>query len=412
MKVKTLRIDLHDCESLGASYLDRWLRIAVKSSINELSLSLPDSVKKKYCFPYSVLFDETTSSLQSIYLSECIFEPIETVGCFGNLKSLDLFYVHITEKGLELLLSKSCVLERLQIYSSSEIICLKIPCTLQKLKFLIIKSCKKIRVVEISAPNLSTFDYNGAPLEIRIRDPSQLKDVYLSSFDPSRILSYVRGKLPSIARNVERLTLLSCGENVNTPMLPDKLLHLKSLEIKLGRSEESPMYDIFSVVSFLDASPALESFILHAERDAIICDCVAGDDLYLRGASAYKHDRLRRVKITGFHSAKSLIKLVIHILDNAPSLEALTLDTTGGYGQKASNASECAASRWRSGKCSFLSERDIKDASIAVESVGRYIAGRVPSAVEFQVLEPCRRCHTGNQSVDEDWWDFLKQHAG
>jgi len=212
MKVKTLRIDLHDCESLGASYLDRWLRIAVKSSINELSLSLPDSVKKKYCFPYSVLFDETTSSLQSIYLSECIFEPIETVGCFGNLKSLDLFYVHITEKGLELLLSKSCVLERLQIYSSSEIICLKIPCTLQKLKFLIIKSSKKIRVVEISAPNLSTFDYNGAPLEIRIRDPSQLKDVYLSSFDPSRILSYVRGKLPSIARNVERLTLLSCGE--------------------------------------------------------------------------------------------------------------------------------------------------------------------------------------------------------
>ncbi|KAM0880233.1 hypothetical protein ACQ4PT_033697 [Festuca glaucescens] len=201
-----------------------------------------------------------------------------------------------------------------------------------------------------------------------------------------------------------------CPVNVNTPMLPHKLLHLKSLEIKLHRSGESPIYDIFSVVSFLDASPALESFILHAERDAIIHDCVAWDDLYPMGESAYKHDRLRRVKITGFHSAKSLIKFVIHILESAPSLESLMLDTTNGYGQRAGDASKCTASR-RRGKCSFMSERDIKDANSAVEAAGRYISGRVPSAVEYEVLEPCRRCHTGNQTVDEGWWVCFKQHS-
>ncbi|KAM0842929.1 hypothetical protein ACQ4PT_058038 [Festuca glaucescens] len=412
MKIKTLRIDLHLCESVSASYIDRWLHIAVKSGINELSLSLPYSRKKKYYFPYLILFDETaTSLLQSLYLVECIFEPIETLGIFRKLKSLDLFFVHITEKGLQLLLSKSSGLERVQIDSCTEIICLKIPCTLQKLKLLIVKACEKIQVVEISAPNLSTFDYNGVPLEICIRDPSQLKHVYLSSYMPSRILSYVSAKLPSIARNVERLTLLSRGENVNTPMLPHKLLHLKSLEIKLHRSGESPIYDIFSVVSFLDASPALESFILHAERDAIIHDCVAWDDLYPRGESAYKHNCLRRVKITGFHSAKSLIKFVIHILESAPSLESLMLDTTHGYGQKAGDASKCTASK-RRGKCSFMSVRDIKDANSAVEAAGRYISGRVPSAVEYEVLEPCRRCHTGSQTVDEGWWACLKQRSG
>ena len=72
---------------------------------------------------------------------------------------------------------------------------------------------------------------------------------------------------------------------------------------------------------------------LQAERDAVIRDCVAGDDLYLRGESAYQHECLRLVKITGFHPAKSLIKLVIHILKSAPSLESLTLDTTRGYGR-------------------------------------------------------------------------------
>ena len=137
---------------------------------------------------------------------------------------------------------------------------------------------------------------------------------------------------------------------------------------------------------------------LQVGRDSIIGDCAAVDDLYLRGESAYQHDCLRRVKITGFHSAKSLIKLVIHILESAPSLEVLTLDTTCGYGRKAGDASKCTASR-NSNKCSYMSKRDIEDANSAVEDAGRYIVGRVPSAVEFVVLEPCRRCHTGNQPV-------------
>jgi hypothetical protein len=213
MKVKTLKISLLYCKSVSASYLDRWLQIAVKSGINELSLTMPYSIKEKYCFPYSVLFEETTTSLiESLYLSECSFHPIQTLGCFGRLKSLDLIYVHITEEGLQKLLSKSSGLERLQIHSCSEIICLKLPCTLQKLKFLTIITWHKMQVVQISAPNLSSFRYYGCPLEISIRDPSQLKDVYLTSFDSSRILSYGRAKLPYIAHSVERLTLSSVGE--------------------------------------------------------------------------------------------------------------------------------------------------------------------------------------------------------
>ncbi|KAM0882912.1 hypothetical protein ACQ4PT_032009 [Festuca glaucescens] len=266
----------------------------------------------------------------------------------------------------------------------------------EKLKFLMVRRWYEMQAVEISAPNLSTFHYIGSPVEISIRYPSQLKDVYLASFVPSRILSYGRANLPFIARHVERLTLISCGENVNTPMLPDKLLHLKSLGIRLYRSRDSPIYDIFSVVSFLDASPALESFILHAERDDIINDCVTGDDLYASGESAYQHDCLKRVKIMGFHSAKSLIKLVIHILGGAPSLESLTLDTTGGYGRKPGDTSKCTASG-ENPKCCCMSERDVEYADRAVEAAGRYIVGRVPSAVKFEVLEPCRRCYTGNR---------------
>lgn len=124
--------------------------------------------------------------------------------------------------------------------------------------------------------------------------------------------------------------------------------------------------------------------------------CDAGDDdEYLRWKSAYQHDRLKRVMIVGFRSAKSLIKLVIHILESSPLLERLTLDTTPhGCGRKLGDTSICTAAKFR-GKCCWMSKRALEEANRAVEAVVRYIAGRVPSAVEFEVLEPCRRCHTG-----------------
>lgn len=51
---------------------------------------------------------------------------------------------------------------------------------------------------------------------------------------------------------------------ISTPMVPIKFLHLKLLEIYLAELLAfPPNYDFFSLVSFLDGSPALETFILH-----------------------------------------------------------------------------------------------------------------------------------------------------
>ena len=98
---------------------------------------------------------------------------------------------------------------------------------------------------------------------------------------------------------------------------------------------------------------------LQIKRNAIIHYCDAGCDAYLRGKSGYRHDHLKRVMIAGFRSAKSLIKLVIHILESAPSLERLTLDTTpGGHGRKLGDTSICSGARmW--GKYSYMREREL-----------------------------------------------------
>ncbi|KAM0904525.1 hypothetical protein ACQ4PT_017972 [Festuca glaucescens] len=219
---------------------------------------------------------------------------------------------------------------------------------------------------------------------------------------PSRALFYARTSLPSIARDVESLILDSCCENANTPMLQSKLPHLKNLEIglsSLGCFGSS--YDVFSLVSFLDASPALESFILRLNDDAMArCPVVGDDDECPRRKVDLWHNRLRQVTITGFCSAKSLVELTVHILESTHSLECLTLDTTyGGYDRRMmvyGIIGKCPNSR-KIGQCWSMGKRAVEEAHRAVKTAGRCIAGRVPLAVQFEVLGPCSRCHTGNQ---------------
>lgn len=397
VRVKTLELDLYPCKNTNASHLDRWLQITVKPGIEELNFMPSVYMKKKYSFPCSVLSDEAAaSSIQSLRLFACAFNPTSKLGRLRRLKFLDLSLVHITEEGLGHFLSKSFALERLVIFACTGITSLRIPCTLQQLKFLRITRCNMMRVVEINAPNLCSFHYGGTLEEISVRNCSQLELVE-SSFCPSGILSYARARLPSIAQNVESLTLISHNENVTTPMLPSKFLHLKKLEIRLycWTLPSPPAYDVFSLVSFLDASPTLVSFILRVD-DAIRSDPVVGHDAeYLRRKPGYRHNSLRHAMITDFCSSKSLIELTIHILESAPSLERLTLDTTRGYDRRCGTIGKCPASS-KIGQCFPICKRTFEEAHRAVEAAGRYIAGRVPSAVEFEVLELCSRCHMVN----------------
>uniref|UniRef100_N1QQ47 Uncharacterized protein n=1 Tax=Aegilops tauschii TaxID=37682 RepID=N1QQ47_AEGTA len=387
--VKTLKLELINCSNIKASYLNRWLRITMKPGIQELCLVTPSVMKKSYNFPCSVLSDEAAAtSIQSLSLLACAFHPTSTLGCLTRLKSLRLSLVHITEEELGHLLSKSSALEQFELFYCSGITCLKIPYTLQQLKFLSVKYCKMVQVVQIDAPQLCSFHYNGTPV-IYVRNSSQLKNVNISAVGLSGILSHARFSLPSIAQNVESLTLCSYSEDANTPMLSSKLPHLKNLEIIL-RHYFSPNYDVFSLVSFLDASPALESFILRLEQVPGVGD----DDEYRRQNPECRHNNLRKVTITRFCSAKSLVELTVHILDRTHSLERLTLDTTNGYDRCTCNSGKFPTTR-TIGRFWPMSKRALEEAHRAMETAGRYIKERVPSSVQFEVLGPCSRCHIG-----------------
>uniref|UniRef100_A0A0E0KVI8 F-box domain-containing protein n=1 Tax=Oryza punctata TaxID=4537 RepID=A0A0E0KVI8_ORYPU len=387
--VKVLKLQLFACPNINAAVLDRWFVNVVKPGIEELSLEMSLCKKRtEYNFPCSVLSNKAGGgTMQSLFLSSCSFHPTVALGCNRSLTSLHLYEVHISGEEIGQFLSNSFALERLVISDCNDITQFKVPCLMQQLMYLQVTRCEMLEVIEIDAPKVSSFIYGDVGIQISLGDPLQVKEIRLMGYNQPNTVCYARTELPSIMPNVESLIVSSTDEMISTPMVPIKFLHLKLLEIYLSELLAfPPNYDFFSLVSFLDGSPALETFILHVEQRCERHDSILdGEHTDLRQILHPGHANLQNVTVTGFNSTKSMIELTSHILENAPSLKCITLDTANFYDKNLLTMCECLPMR----------KGGILEARKAFEAARRYIVGKVPSHVEYKLLEPCSHCHIG-----------------
>uniref|UniRef100_A0A0A9B599 F-box domain-containing protein n=1 Tax=Arundo donax TaxID=35708 RepID=A0A0A9B599_ARUDO len=375
--VKILNFELH-----GIPYqnLDSWLQVALTPGIEELTLTLCRS-KIKFDFPCSLLSDGTRNSIRSLELGFCAFRPTAELGPLRSLTSMCLHYVRITGDELECLLSKSLALKQLDLSDCMEIICLKIPCVLQQFSCLRVHGCWRLREIESKAPNLSTLDFSGK-VKLSLGETLRMKNLSMLC---SNVICFARAELPSIMPNLERLHIRSDDEVVSTPMLQAKFFYLKHLTICMRSGTFSPSYDYFSLVSFLDASPSLETLILDVSQEHMEHESVFGQSSHLRHMAEHHHCCLKSVKITGFNSAKSLVELICQVLKNAVSLEYITLDTLYGW--------RCSDENFE--RCFPMGKSILREASRALAAIRAHIEDRVPATAKLTVLEPCSRCHAG-----------------
>uniref|UniRef100_A0ACD5YG94 Uncharacterized protein n=1 Tax=Avena sativa TaxID=4498 RepID=A0ACD5YG94_AVESA len=381
--VKTLNLDLLECGNIDFSYVDSWLHIAVTPGIEELILSPPLVTFSVYNFPCSLLSNGSGNSIQYLELGRCTLHATVGLGCLRSLTRLHMFRVRTSGDELWCLLSNSSALVHLELWYCKEIISLKIP-SLQRFRFLDVVQCDSLQEVESNAPNLTKFRYSGLLGQISLGGSLQVKTLRMICPSQTNILCWYAHNLLSIAPNVETLTISSSSETVNTPMLSGKFLHLKHLEILLVGMAA---YDYLSLVSFLDASPHLEKFVLAIKQHRMEHDSILGGPSHdLRQIREQRYDKLKNVKISGFCSVKSLVELTCHILENTTSLDCLTLDTTSWY-------LRCSVTK--SSKCYPLMDRDsLVEAQKALLAIRRYVLGKVPSMVKLNILEPCSLCHT------------------
>ncbi|KAG0527796.1 hypothetical protein BDA96_06G264100 [Sorghum bicolor] len=395
--VKSLKIAIDDHLNVDTCHFNSWLQNFITPGIEEVIL-FPPSTKNKpdYNFPCSLLFDGRGNSIRYLYLNDCAFRPLVGFNCLRSLTKLRLNHVLVTGEELECLISRSFGLEQLELCSCMEIICLKIPFWLDRLSSLTVSSCDKLQVIESRAPNLSTIELYIDPVQLLLGESSRVKNLDLEFIREVNCVSYAINKLPSIVPHLEILTLHSGRERVNTPMVANKFLHLKYLDISLADDDVDETafgaYDYLSLVSFLDASPVLDTFILSVDQLSMHHDSVTGDDAsYLRQIPEHKHDRLKKVQINGFRSAKSMVELTCHILENSSALENLTLDSIFSQLEDADDIVRCSGRK--TGECFSKSREMIVEAHKALKVIERYILERVPSTVKLNIRRPCIRCH-------------------
>lgn len=375
--VKAVTFYMYDVAKISTCYLDDWLGLAVKPGLEELDLLLEHDVE--YNFPCQVLHG-CANSIRDLHLTYCAFRPMAGFSCLRSLTCLDLYDVNITGDELGCLFSCSFALEELTLTSCEEIICLNIPCVLQRLSHLVVHECENLKVIKSEARNLSIFEYTGSVVKLSFGDA--LRDLTIMA-GGWNIVHYAGAKLPQMVPYLEALhiTLSLAGE---IPVLPGKFFHLKNLVISFMVSTGSfcPDYDYFSLVSLLDACPSLETLMLSVTQDSIEHESILGDSSHLRQMPGHCHDSIKDVTIIGFSSAKSMVELTCHILENAMSLECLTLETV------------CYDFRCSGGttKCGHVTKDMIVEAHKALLVVKRYLLEKVPSRVELNVVEPCSRC--------------------
>ncbi|XBH71047.1 hypothetical protein VPH35_098575 [Triticum aestivum] len=400
--MKKLRLELYG-NKVDSFYVDRWIHIAVTAGVEELAIIMPHIPgKEEYNFPCSLLFNGGENSIRYLYIAMCAFRPTAGLGCWTKLTRLLLSNVWIADDELEGLLSNCTAIQHLELKNCSEIVFLKIP-LLECLTFLRVSLCINLQVIDSDAPNLSTFCLFGGLVSILFGSDVKNIEVSCLKFGPPNIVRFARTELLSGAPDVERLVITSPNEMESTPMLSSKFLHLKYLHISLIANEAiSPAYDYLSLVSFIEASPCLETFIFEVQQPDMKHDSVIGDSSPLRRLPQHSHNNLKSVTIIGFCSAKSLVELACHIIENATSLEHLTLDTSHGCRSPGGRSLD-KPDRWYytvSGslmaappdRCLPMWGRGIEESRRARFAIRKHIEWKVPFGVVFEIVEPCSRC--------------------
>ncbi|CAL4925848.1 unnamed protein product [Urochloa decumbens] len=290
--VKKLKIHMDEyCNTKGSCYLNSWLQIAVTPGIEELAVTLP--MQTKYNFTCSLLSNGSGDSIRNLHLAGCALCPTAELACLKSLTKVRLHAVRFTGDALGSFLCNSLALEQLEIRYCDMIVCLRIPWMLQRLRYLEVVGCYRLQVLDSKAPNISSFCYEGDhTVQLSLGETLQMKNIHMIF---SGAVHYARVELPSSMPNLKIAAIRSNKEITNTPMLHIKFLHLKKLSIALTAGTFSPAYDYFSLVSFLDACPSLETLILDVSQTEMKHVSIFTESSDLRKVEGQQHHKMKRV---------------------------------------------------------------------------------------------------------------------
>nr|XP_023902039.1 uncharacterized protein LOC112013892 [Quercus suber] len=231
-----------------------------------------------------------------------------------SLTNLCLSYVEVIGEVLNYILSNCPCIEALHVESSASLVNLKPSRPLLKLKHLEILRCVFLKEIEISAVNLVSFKYFGLKIRLHLGDVPSLVDVSVEGL----YASYFVQKCCPISSYLSQLQTIVLDVYVERfPKFPE-LRNLRQLTLIVSSYLAS---SLLCCTSMLKAPPFLHKFTL----ELIGLDNALGT--IKEKKAKYPHQCLKMLELIGFVGGTLDMELVLDVLINALSLEAIIIDT-------------------------------------------------------------------------------------
>uniref|UniRef100_A0A0E0KKS4 At1g61320/AtMIF1 LRR domain-containing protein n=1 Tax=Oryza punctata TaxID=4537 RepID=A0A0E0KKS4_ORYPU len=334
LKCPRLRFDglaIFDLDRIPAHYLDNWVISSLSSKTKNLSLDLRTNYIEQYPahykFPSELLDSRSLSGLQHVQLSFVSIKPPSKFRGFPNLRKLDLQFLDVTSKDLEIMLSSCIILEWLNIDGCHLNDELRVGSPLPRLVYLQVAYCD-VTKIQFHAVELATFVYKGDFVPIALKHSLKLENanIRLDSLNDRHAISDLVKAFP----NLRNLNFHLSWNDIKTELLSDtpwKFSHLRYLQLK--NFADSGVLETKFLVSFLRAAPFIEKLEINFWMNLLLLDESQEDHSIRQQFGRCEYSNLKNMHITGYKGSREQFEFLIHVVENAPALEVLTLEGAG-----------------------------------------------------------------------------------
>ncbi|TVU50837.1 hypothetical protein EJB05_02228, partial [Eragrostis curvula] len=313
---------------LVASHINSCVDFAVSSRTKNLTLDLKperfwDYYDHRYVFPFQLLDGGRGSHLRHMQLSFVSLEPPPHFRGFPNLRKLHLQIVCVNGKDLEHTLSRCCKLEWLRIDRCDIKGELIVDGLLTHLLYLRVEYCLFLTKIKFHAANLAIFEYDGPFIPIDLTNSLKLQsaNIELDKATFQHALPSLLDGFPSVVNLTLRIRLQYLEKQWlwDNPLKFYNLRRLQLFMLIFHKGLDKVLYSFL----FLRATPFIEELEVH----------FAGYDLWLAEVGpcrkdlgpSCKYNCLKNICFTGFKAARGQLELLLHLVENAPALEAINI---------------------------------------------------------------------------------------
>ncbi|XP_050114347.1 disease resistance protein Roq1-like isoform X2 [Malus sylvestris] len=350
-----------------AGSIDKWIQFAMEKRVQILELELlTDSIvflDDNYTFPHKLLLGPEEqkglfSNLPSLHPGGYSIAPFE------SLRVVRFQHVGVTGETLEFLLSNCPVLERLSLSFAKDLVKLRVTGTSMALKYLEVKYCLELSIIEISGANIVSFIYCGQLIDLRLNNVPLLVEV--SIYKWGTFAEFVRLALSQLScclSHLETLKLDIRGAVYNQNHAFPALSNLKHLELLVDADYS---LSLGRLASFMEAAPYLLNLVLGLGFST------SNEDMEIpEKVSKQPHHFLKLVEIAGYRGHECCVEHVRYLVENAVALEKIIINPVRFW---------CRPTGIESNALLENEEENARDHAI------QHLKKKVPSSVEFVCL--------------------------